>query len=77
MRQNSGVLLICRPALTTTTDKTSFYHLYHLHSPPIPQETVAMVVDTAYYDALQVAPTATDIEIKKAYRKKVRDEQLL
>ncbi|KAK8237945.1 DnaJ domain protein [Phyllosticta capitalensis] len=28
-----------------------------------------MVVDTAYYDALQVAPTATDIEIKKAYRK--------
>ncbi|KAK7518700.1 DnaJ domain protein [Phyllosticta citriasiana] len=28
-----------------------------------------MVVDTTYYDALQVAPTATDIEIKKAYRK--------
>jgi curved DNA-binding protein CbpA len=28
-----------------------------------------MVVDTAYYDALGVAPTATEIDIKKAYRK--------
>ncbi|KAK7756903.1 DnaJ-like protein [Diatrype stigma] len=28
-----------------------------------------MVVDTTYYDALGVKPTATDIEIKKAYRK--------
>ncbi|KAF7549149.1 hypothetical protein G7Z17_g6561 [Cylindrodendrum hubeiense] len=28
-----------------------------------------MVVDTAYYDALSVAPTATELEIKKAYRK--------
>ncbi len=28
-----------------------------------------MVVDTAYYDALQVPPTATGLEIKKAYRK--------
>ncbi|ORY57918.1 X-domain of DnaJ-containing-domain-containing protein [Pseudomassariella vexata] len=28
-----------------------------------------MVVDTTYYDALGVQPTATDIEIKKAYRK--------
>lgn len=28
-----------------------------------------MVVDTEYYDALAVAPTATELEIKKAYRK--------
>lgn len=28
-----------------------------------------MVVDSSYYDALGVAPTATDLEIKKAYRK--------
>jgi curved DNA-binding protein CbpA len=28
-----------------------------------------MVVDTTYYDALQVTPTATGLEIKKAYRK--------
>ncbi len=28
-----------------------------------------MVVDTTYYDALGIQPTATEIEIKKAYRK--------
>ncbi|KAH8646574.1 X-domain of DnaJ-containing-domain-containing protein [Tricladium varicosporioides] len=28
-----------------------------------------MVVDTTYYDALQVKPDATELEIKKAYRK--------
>lgn len=28
-----------------------------------------MVADTTYYDALGVQPTATGLEIKKAYRK--------
>jgi curved DNA-binding protein CbpA len=28
-----------------------------------------MVVDTVYYDALEVSPNATELEIKKAYRR--------
>lgn len=38
----------------------------HSHNPIF---HTTMVVDTAYYDALQVPPTATELEIKKAYRK--------
>lgn len=28
-----------------------------------------MVVDTVYYDALQVPPNASELDIKKAYRR--------
>jgi curved DNA-binding protein CbpA len=28
-----------------------------------------MVVDTTYYDVLEIKPNATELEIKKAYRK--------
>lgn len=35
----------------------------------IAPQRAKMVVDTTYYDALGVRPTATELEIKKAYRK--------
>lgn len=31
--------------------------------------TIATVVDTTYYDVLGIKPDATEVEIKKAYRK--------
>jgi hypothetical protein len=41
---------------------------HHLPLQPL-RSSFKMVVDTTYYDALQVPPTATELEIKKAYRK--------
>ena len=37
--------------------------------PESPRSTAVMVVDTTYYDALSVSPKASELEVKKAYRK--------
>lgn len=63
--QTPGKHLIAttKPLRKPDTEHTRRHNTYRKHP------TATMVVDTSYYDALQVSPTATELEIKKAYRK--------